>query len=293
MNPTYSEDTDSNLPNPYVITYPFKSAVIHYSVKSEYGHGKTYEGADVVYIKGDKLAKVQSATVPKPGGKTGKVETLRIFTLEYVYIIDLINKTGIKIDNSKKYGKPAYNVLSAEEKKAFHNRMNRRGIVSLDLVGLGKKIGDETVLGRECDVYESGKQLSGKELLDSIESGEGFLYKKSWIWKEAKIPLRTITSRVGWSGEIVATKIEESPNIPASRFIVPPDIKITYDREKSEAGKRETLARFYLYKTGKSKIIRVKTKKEVLSHDKSTNPGTPNLPHPDNTGKTNALPAKQ
>jgi len=263
---------DSSLPNPYVITYPFKSAVIHFAGKSEYGHDRTSKGTEVVYIKDDKMAKVIKMTIPGPNETTKNVETLRIFTPDYVYMIDLTEKTGIKRDNSKKYGKVAYNNLSEEEKKAFHSRMERRGIISLDLLGLGKKIGTDTILGRKCDVYESGKKLSSEELLKALESGEDSSYTKSWIWRTAKIPLRIITVGVGRSNELIAIKIEEKVKIPDTRFTVPSDIKVTYDEEKSEFAKRETLARFELYKTGKPKVVRMKVKKEVISPEKSYKP---------------------
>ncbi len=266
----YSGEMDSSLPNPYVKTYTFKSVVIHYTIKSEYGHGKISEGTEVVYIKGDKLAKVRKMAVPGPDGTTRNVETLRIFNPDYVYMIDLVNKKGIKIDNSKKYGKPAYNSLTEEEKKAFHKRMERRGVVSLDLLGLGKKIGTDTILVRKCGVYESGKKLSQENFLGALEGGEGSFYMKSWIWSEAKIPLKVITDRIGMTSELIVTKIEENVEIPDSRFIVPSDIKLNYDEEKSEASKQETLARFRLYKTGQPKVIRMKVEKEIIHPEKSS-----------------------
>jgi len=262
----YSGEIDSSLPNPYVITYPFKSAVIHYTIKNEYGHGKISKGTEVVYIKGDKLGKVTKMAVPDPEGATKNVETLQVFTPDYVYLIDLIEKTGIKIDNSKKYGKVAYNNLSKEEKKAFHKRMVRRKIISLDLLGLGKKIGTDTLLGRKCDIYQSGEELSPEKLSEAleVEGGEGSSYMKSWIWGTAKIPLKVITSGLGWSNELIATKIEENVKIPDSRFTVPSDIKVTYDKEKSEFAKQEALVRFELYKTGKPMVVKMKLKREEI-----------------------------
>ena len=204
--------------------------------------------------------------VPDPEGATKNVETLQVFTPDYVYLIDLIEKTGIKIDNSKKYGKVAYNNLSKEEKKAFHKRMVRRKIISLDLLGLGKKIGTDTLLGRKCDIYQSGEELSPEKLSEAleVEGGEGSSYMKSWIWGTAKIPLKVITSGLGWSNELIATKIEENVKIPDSRFTVPSDIKVTYDKEKSEFAKQEALVRFELYKTGKPMVVKMKLKREEI-----------------------------
>ncbi len=58
--------SDLNLSNPYVSSYPFKSAVIHYAIKGQYGHGKTTQSTEIVYIKGDELAKVIKMAVPDP-----------------------------------------------------------------------------------------------------------------------------------------------------------------------------------------------------------------------------------
>lgn len=266
---------DSNLVNPYVVNYPVKSAVIHYAIQSEYGHGhgKIYKGTEVVYIKGDRLAKVTKMAVPNPKEptNTSEIETLEIFTPDNRYSVNLSEKTGVKTDNSKKYGKVAYDNLSLEEKKAFHGRMEKRGIVSLDLLSLGEKIGTDTILGRQCDVYQSGGKLSPEELLEFLRSGQEYYhYSKIWIWRSAKIPLKIITEQIGSSGEIIATKIEENVKIPDSRFTVPADVKITYDKERSESAKQQVLARFELYKTGKPMVIRTKTEKEEIKPEEAS-----------------------
>ena len=260
--------SDLNLSNPYVSLYPFKSAVIYYTIKDQYGHGKTSQNTEIVYIKGDELAKIIKIAIPDPKakGKTKNIETLQIFDPDYVYSVNLTDKIGTKIDNSNKYTKSAYDKLSDKEKEAFHKRMEIRGVLSLDLLGLGKKVGTDTVLGRECDVYESGKKVSPEELSKMIASGEeeDYFYMRSWIWKTAKIPLRIITYDVRGSDEMVATKIEENVKIPDSQFKVPSDTKVTYDEEKSEFEKKEALARFNLYKTGNPMVFQMKLKPEEI-----------------------------
>jgi hypothetical protein len=256
---------ETSLPNPYVISYPFKSAIIHNDIKNEYGHGKIHEGKELVYIKGSKLAKVTKMPVPDPKGKIKNVEILRIFTPDYVYEVDLIEKAGTKIDNPKKFTQPAYDKLSVEDKKAFHKRMDRRGIASLDLLGLGKEVGTDTILGRKCDVYESGEELEPKELSEErLMSRKDSYYMKSWIWEDAALPLKIIITGLGWSNELISTKVEENVRIPENIFMVPSDIKITYDKEKSEFAKREALSRFELYKTGKPLVVKMKLKREEI-----------------------------
>ena len=270
---------DSDLVNPYIVNYPFKSAVIHYAIQSEFGHGNTFKGTEVVYIKGDKVAKVTKMAVPDPkeATKTADVETLQIFTPDYIYKVNLSEKTGVKTDNSKKYGKAAYDKLSVEEKKAFYARMEKRGIISLDLLNPGKKIGTDTILGRQCDVYEKGEKLSSEELEELLQSGqEYYLHNKSWIWTAAKIPLKITTEQIGSSGEVIAAKIEENVKIPDSRFTIPSDVKVAYDKERSEFAKQQALARFERYKTGKPQAIRVKTKKEEIKPSGDSKASEPN-----------------
>jgi hypothetical protein len=95
---------------------------------------------------------------------------------------------------------------------------------------------------------------------------------KSWVWKTAKIPLKVNASGLGWSNELIAAKVEEDVKIPENIFTVPPGIKITYDKEKSEFAKREGLARFELYKTGKPMVVKMKLKKENM--ERKANSGT-------------------
>ena len=279
-----SSANDSKLTNPYVPSYPFKSAVIYYTGMNEYGHGKSFQSKEVLYIQGDKLAKVTKMTVPDPKakGKTKYIETLQIFDPDYVYMVNLTDKIGTKIENSNKYTIQAYDKLSDKEKEAFHKRMDLRGITSPDLPGLGKKIGTDTILGKQCDVYESGKKVNGEELLNMVESGDvgNYFYKKSWIWRDSNIPLKELTNTFGQSNEITATKIEENVKIPDNQFKVNSKIKVTFDEEKSEFSKKDAMARFNHFKTGNPIVLRMKLKEKKL-------PGKANPVTSDATQKSN------
>jgi hypothetical protein len=285
----------SDYANPYVTSYPFKSAVIHYTIKNEFGHGdfangKVATGKEVVYMKGDKLAKVTKITVPdvKEATKTTDIETLQIFTPDYIYMINLTEKTGIKMDNSKKYGKIAYDDLSSEDKKAFDGRMEKRGIISMDLLSPGDKIGTDSILGLQCDVYQTGEKMSPEKFTKVLESGENYYYyNKSWIWRSAKIPLKIVTEQLASSGEVIATKIEENVEIPDSRFTVPADVKITYDKERSETAKKQVLSRFELYKTGRPMVIKTKTEKEEIKPEAASKDSTSNQGNLVENQKTN------
>jgi len=252
--------------NPYVKTYPFKSVVIKYTGKSEYGHPveEAYSGTEVVYIKADRL--VKETKLKELDEDDIEVESLQIIDPEYAYVIDVTKKSGVKVDNPWKYGKAEYEKLSQAEKATFQKRMDERGIISLDLLDVGKKVGSEKVLGRECDVYQSGEKPNAKDIAAAMENGEILPdFKKTWVWKDAMIPLKVVTFGMDSSSEFTATEIEENVEIPDKMFEVPPGTEIVFDEYQSETAKVDTLNKFHLYKTGKYKPIRVKAQKEVIT----------------------------
>lgn len=252
-----------DLVNPYITSYPFKSAVIHYTIKNEHIHGKTSQGEETLYVKGDRMAIVGDVKLVDAWGKVeDEKKTLYISTPEYIFMIDLIEKKGIKIDNPRKYAKSAYSDLSDKEKNIFHERMDKREIVSLDLPGLGKKTGEAALLGKKCDVYElAGEAKSGEPNSGSADS----VSSKNWIWDKANIRLKTIKEGPGNSTELTAVKIEENIEISEERFQVPADIEVKYDETKSEYAKQKELSEFHLLLTGNPKPIKIKLKKEVLN----------------------------
>lgn len=264
----------SSLDNPYVETYPFKSVIIHYRTKfiEESPHKKvnTYTLDTVMYMEGNKISKLQEGKMPAQTEKGFKeVKNIDITTPEYIYAIDLLKKEGVKVDNPKKYTISAYNSLSPEEKKEFHDRMKRIKRVSFDLpLRLGEKVGTDKILGRECDVYEDVVVMD--ESPDQAQiPGDNKSKIKSWLWKGTIIPLKGTqesiqTSSVYWF-EKVATKIEENAEIPKDKFEVPSDVKITYDDYSSEYSKEVALRRFEYYKTGKWSNIKMKLKPEKQS----------------------------
>ena len=262
------ENTPS-LANPYVNSYPFKSVIIKFKNTTKYGHGgkdmSTYDGTEVMYIEGQKTAYEIKMTAPAPKGETKQIDRVQVITPDYIYYIDRAEDRGIKVNNAKKYGNEKYEKLTLEEKMAFHDRMERRGIVSLDLLGLGKKVGTDKILGRECDVYEYGEKPTDENFMAAVQAEiPPPYYKKSWIWREAKLPLKVITEQMGSQSELTAIDIEENVDIPAARFEIPEGIRMAFDEDASEGAKKETLARFNLYKTGQAMMLRIKPETEQV-----------------------------
>lgn len=266
---------DTELGNPYVNNYPFNSVIIQYKNEADYGHGEgevgeTYTGTEELYIKEDKTLRITTKERPDKEGETVTLKSMKIVTPEYEFIVDLDEKEAIKIDNPKQYGKVEFDKLTGKEKKDFYKRMEKRKVVSMDLLGVGRKTGTETILGKTCDVYESGRKQTPGEYMENMVQGaappEG--YAKVWVWREAGIPLKMITEDIGSSSETVATKIEENVDISDSRFELPEGTEVFFDEKASESAKNETLSRFELYKYGVRQNLRFKAgPKEVLTSE--------------------------
>lgn len=265
-----SSKAETELENPYINNYPFKSVLITYENETSYGHGDgkpgtTYTGTEELYIKGDKSLRITSKERPDEDGEKVEIKSMKIVTAEEEFVIDVDEKEAVKIENPHKYGRAQYDKLTDEEKKQFHNRMEKRKVVSMDLLGVGYKVGTETILGKTCDVYESGQKPDGDYVSKAAEGAPPPGYSKLWVWSEAGIPLKMITEDIGFSSETVVTKIEENVDIPDSRFEVPEGVEVVFDERASESAKSETLSRFELYKYGVRQNLRFKTPGEVLN----------------------------
>jgi hypothetical protein len=238
--------------NPYVASYPFQSAVIRYHLRTEIGHGPVRggpaprkalgRGTQVISIKGDRLAKAT---------RQDGAHTLEIYTPDHVYSIDLLRRTGTRIDNPKKPGRLAWAGLSDGEKAAFHARLQARGVRSFDLPYLGRKVGTEKVLNERCDVYALAEQPGPSP----IPGGQG-VSMKTCVWVGG-IPLRAVRESFLRREEMVATKIERNVRIPDSTFVPPSGVTITHDAARSEVERRHALARFELFRSGTPIVVRI------------------------------------
>ena len=164
-------ESGSDASNPYANRYPFDSVIIKYEGDAVYNYQsedkQTYEWTETLYIKGGAMARETKGVTP---GR--EVNNLQVIDQEFAYVINLTNKQGIKIDNASKYGKKEFEKLSADGKAAFRKHMAEKGVVSVDLPPVGKKVGTEKVLGRVCDVYETGVKPTEENIKLAVEKGE-------------------------------------------------------------------------------------------------------------------------
>jgi len=173
--------------------YLVKSGIIQY----QYSGMQT--GTETLYFDdyGMKEAKFTDATM-KMMGVEQKRQELSILDGDNQYTIDLTKKTGIKMKNP---------FLSQALTDSDDEAIIKLGEKMMAEEG-GKKIGTETVAGKECDVWEIKKMNA-----------------KTWVWKA--LPLKFEMNGMGMKLGMVATSIQENVDIPAEKLAVPEGIKIT------------------------------------------------------------------
>ena len=170
--------------------YKAKSGIIEFEMT-----GKT-TGKEIMYFDdyGRKEATF-SETTTKVLGMTSSENTLEIRKDSILYMIDLEEKTGIRtvipFDPSE---------MTEEQMKELEDT----GKKMLSDLGF-EKIGEEKILGRNCDIWEG-------------------LGTKIWIWEN--LSLKTEVNMMGqWTTE--AVKIDLNSRIDPGKFKVPAGIEMT------------------------------------------------------------------
>lgn len=182
--------------------YQIKSGIVEYKITG------SQQGTQTLYFDNWGLLTAEFMDITtKMMGMTMKSSTLNLTDKDWTYNINLDEKNGTKISN-----KELQELLNSTNKKD----LEELGRKMMEKMG-GRKLGNETFMGRDCEVWEISK-----------------LNTKVWLYKY--IPLKTISNIVG---EIVieATKIEENVSVPAEKFLVPEGIKITEQKFTDEEKK--------------------------------------------------------
>jgi hypothetical protein len=184
--------------------FEIKSGVIEYQVEGMSKGTKTFWFDDY-----GRIQCTRTTTTVKVMGFSSTEDKLEIRTKEWVYNIDMKEKTGTKIktDAAMSPIDNTYSGLTDAEKKQFVEGVEQ----SMKI----KDVGTGEVLGRSCNIKEVG---------------DG---NKMWLYKNI-----TLKSEVG-SGMIkvneTATKFDENKSIPATQFQPPAGIKI---EDKTEEMKK-------------------------------------------------------
>lgn len=168
--------------------YAFKSGIIKYKYE-----GKT-TGTEVLYFDdyGKKEAKY-SNTVTKMLGVKSYENTITILNGDQVINYD--EKTG----KATKSTNPAIHAFTTDEDMDYEEY----AIEMMKSLGF-EKVGTETVLGKNCDVWE----------------GMGTIY----TWKGLSI--KSNTKIMGMNINIIATDVQTNVRIPASKFELPAGVEV-------------------------------------------------------------------
>lgn len=146
-------------------------------------------------IKNNKMV-METETETEMMGQKNKENSLTIIKDGDTYIINLTNKTGIKMNAEENEEDPMDNI-KPDDNETFRQMIEKEG---------GKIIGNEDFLGKNCIVIEM------------VSEGTTM---KMWYYKG--IPLKMASSVY----VMEATKLEEGVSIPNSKFDIPSGIKIS------------------------------------------------------------------
>lgn len=261
VNASFAEKgaESTNTANPYVSSYSFDSVLVKYTGKAEHNYKSeenkaTYEWTETLYIKDGAMARETKGVTP---GK--EVDSLQIVDPEFAYVINMVDKQGVKVDNASKYGRDEYEKLSPEDKSAFKQHLKEKGVVTLDLPPLGKKVGTEKILGYECDIYEAGESPTEENIEQAIKIGKPLPeLRKTWIWRDNSLPLKMFVETGDTRMEFQAVEVKENTSIPESTFEVPEGVNVIYNEYESGVARANTLNQFQLYKIGLDEPLRIK-----------------------------------
>ena len=131
-------------------------------------------------------------------GMSIKENKLNIMDGDWMYGIDFDNKTGTKMKNP---------LLEELVEKSGSEDLMEFGEKMMKQMG-GKKIGQESILGKNCDIWEV-KNLG----------------TKTWVWNY--VTLKTESKIMGQTINITATKVDFDSDIPPGKFKIPANVKIT------------------------------------------------------------------
>ncbi len=170
--------------------YDFKSGKVEYKLSG------AAKGTQTMFFDnyGMKEAKFANMSIEMMGMKQKK-NTITIIDGKDTYVVNWESGTAVKMKT------PLYDMFPKGKglKNVGEKLMQNMG---------AEKTGTGTVLGKECDIWEIKK--AGTKL---------------WIWKS--IPLKVEVKMMGVQMNQVATSVETDIDVPASKFEIPKNIKIT------------------------------------------------------------------
>ncbi len=168
--------------------YEFKSGKVVYQSSG------TMSGTETMYFDNYGMLEVKDtkATLEMMGIKQ-VTDTKVIMNDKWIYTID--NNSG----DANKMENPLYSMFpeGTDLEKVGEEMMINMG---------GKKIGTETLLGKDCDIWEIKKLMS-----------------KVWVWKS--IPIKSEVNMMGMNITQIATSVEVDISVSPDKFKIPEGVE--------------------------------------------------------------------
>ena len=195
--------------NPWETKLPFKNATIKYSITG------SENGSETLYIRdyGREQATYRNTTT-KMFFMTTNTETIEIITPDWIYTIDMQEKTGDKSVNPTKYMIEEYNNLSRSERKKLLKNSEQLGHSSLQGIQGEMKKNATKILGYSCDKFSAMGSTT------YMISGTGLVLKSE-------------TSVAGMNFQSLATDINKG-SVAKNVFIPPAGIELEYDPQSDQ-----------------------------------------------------------
>lgn len=168
--------------------YQFKSGKVVYETSG------SMTGTETMYFDdyGMLELKETKATLEMMGIKQ-VTDTKVLMNGKWIYTIDKNSGEANKMEN------PLYSMFpeGGDLEKVGEEMMINMG---------GKKIGSETLLGKECDIWEIKKLMS-----------------KVWVWKS--IPIKSVVNMMGMNITQIATNVEVDISVSSDKFKIPEGVE--------------------------------------------------------------------
>ena len=201
-------------PAPWEKRLPFDSATIEYRISG------MQSGTRTTYVKGHgKYEASYEKLSMHIMGMTRKTERVEITTPDWIYDIDLVERTGTRIVNPVKYMMEEYNRLSSADKKKVLENAKKMGAAIMNGMNGAVKYKAAKIMGYTCDVTS----MQGIRIY-TIE-GTGF-------------PLKTESNMMGMKHAEEAVSIKKGP-IPDKKFQPPAGIHLEVSPEADKMAREQ------------------------------------------------------
>ncbi len=198
--------------NPWDVKLPFKNATIKYQISG------SENGTETLYVRdyGKETARYRKTT-SKIMFMTTNTDTIEISTPDWIYQIDLQERTGTKSVNPVKYMIEEYNKLSKSDQKKLMKNLEKKGQAAMSGIQGEVTQNATKILGFKCD-----KVTAMGSTMYTIH-GTG-------------ITLKSDTAMAGMNFSSVATDLDKG-GVADTVFAVPAGIAVEHDPQADQAAR--------------------------------------------------------